>query len=74
METKEIKIAYIGGGSREWARNLMFDLALEPALGGQVFGRDARGARPLETPGRLAIAHDERDLASDSVRGDGVAH
>jgi len=24
----ELKIAYIGGGSREWARKLMFDLAL----------------------------------------------
>jgi galacturan 1,4-alpha-galacturonidase len=34
--TTELKIAYIGGGSREWARKLMFDLALEPALGGQV--------------------------------------
>ena len=32
----ELKIAYIGGGSREWARKLMFDLALEPALGGNV--------------------------------------
>lgn len=34
--TTDLKIAYIGGGSREWARKLMFDLALEPALGGQV--------------------------------------
>lgn len=32
----DLKIAYVGGGSREWARKLMFDLALEPALGGQV--------------------------------------
>lgn len=31
-----IKIAYIGGGSREWARKLMFDLALCPALTGEV--------------------------------------
>ncbi len=36
MNTTELHIAYIGGGSREWARKLMFDLALEPALGGQV--------------------------------------
>src|SRR5436190_2738193 len=32
----ELKIAYIGGGSREWARKLMFDLALCPDLGGLV--------------------------------------
>jgi len=32
----ELKIAYIGGGSREWARKLMFDLALCPELTGQV--------------------------------------
>lgn len=31
-----MKIAYLGGWSREWARKLMFDLALCPALGGQV--------------------------------------
>jgi alpha-galactosidase len=31
-----MKIAYIGGGSREWARKLMFDLALEPDLNGHV--------------------------------------
>lgn len=36
MAATELNIAYIGGGSREWARKLMFDLALEPALGGQV--------------------------------------
>jgi alpha-galactosidase len=32
----ELKIAYIGGGSREWARKLMIDLALCPELGGQM--------------------------------------
>ena len=32
----ELKIAYLGGGSREWARKLMFDLALCPELSGQV--------------------------------------
>jgi len=31
-----LKIAYIGGGSREWARKLMFDLALCPDLIGEV--------------------------------------
>ncbi len=32
----ELKIAYIGGGSRAWARKLMFDLALAPELTGVV--------------------------------------
>lgn len=32
----ELKIAYIGGGSRDWARKLMFDLALCPDLTGAV--------------------------------------
>ena len=32
----ELKIAYIGGGSRGWARGLMIDLALCPDLMGQV--------------------------------------
>lgn len=31
-----LKIAYIGGGSRDWARKLMIDLALCPDLSGQV--------------------------------------
>ncbi len=36
-KAKELKIAYIGGGSRGWAWNLMSDLALEPALSGTVY-------------------------------------
>ena len=31
-----LKIAYIGGGSRDWARKLMIDLALCPELMGEV--------------------------------------
>jgi alpha-galactosidase len=34
--TTSLKIAYIGGGSREWARKLMIDLALCPELSGEV--------------------------------------
>ena len=33
---EEVKIAYIGGGSRNWARNFICDLALEPALAGEI--------------------------------------
>ena len=36
MQPLELKIAYIGGGSRDWARKLMFDLALAPELTGHV--------------------------------------
>jgi alpha-galactosidase len=35
-DPKALRIAYIGGGSRLWARNLMFDLALCPDLSGEV--------------------------------------
>ncbi|NLD42573.1 MAG: alpha-glucosidase/alpha-galactosidase [Chloroflexi bacterium] len=35
-EAVELKIAYLGGGSRGWARNLMSDLAVCPDLKGHV--------------------------------------
>lgn len=35
-KVSDIKITYIGGGSRGWAHRLMADLALEPALSGVV--------------------------------------
>src|SRR5512145_1560396 len=36
MNPIPLKIAYLGGGSRLWARNLMIDLALCPDLTGEV--------------------------------------
>ncbi len=36
MNPIPLKIAYIGGGSRQWARKLMNDLALCPDLNGEV--------------------------------------
>lgn len=36
MKNFEIKIAYIGGGSRYWARDLMLDLAQSPNLKGSL--------------------------------------
>jgi galacturan 1,4-alpha-galacturonidase len=36
MNPISLKIAYLGGGSRLWARNLMIDLALCPDLTGEV--------------------------------------
>jgi alpha-galactosidase len=53
MSIPELKIAYIGGGSREWARKLMFDLALCPDLTGQValYDLDLESARLNEQLG-----------------------
>lgn len=36
MKNIEIKIAYLGGGSRYWARDLMLDLAQSPHLNGSI--------------------------------------
>lgn len=36
MTNRHVKIAYIGGGSRGWARTLMTDLALQEDFGGEV--------------------------------------
>ena len=35
-KVEDLKIAYIGGGSRQWARVLMRDLALTDDLSGEV--------------------------------------
>jgi len=49
----DLKIAYIGGGSREWARKLMIDLALCRELTGQValYDIDVEAARRNEQLG-----------------------
>ena len=48
-----LKIAYIGGGSRAWARKLMFDLALCPDLTGEIalYDIDGESARLNERLG-----------------------
>ncbi len=53
MQPIKLKIAYIGGGSREWARKLMFDLALCADLVGQValYDIDMESARLNEQLG-----------------------
>ena len=50
---KDVKIAYIGGGSRGWAWGLMSDLAEEKALSGEValYDIDAEAARHNEIIG-----------------------
>jgi galacturan 1,4-alpha-galacturonidase len=40
MAATELRIAYIGGGSRDWARKLMFDLARCPDLSGRMVLHD----------------------------------
>ena len=37
MKADQLKIAYIGGGSRVWAWNLMADLARAEDMSGKVF-------------------------------------
>lgn len=53
MNPIELKVAYIGGGSREWARKLMIDLALAPELTGVVslYDIDLESARLNEQLG-----------------------
>lgn len=36
QESNEIKIAYLGGGSKQWARTFMTDLALAEDLQGEI--------------------------------------
>ncbi len=53
MAATELKITYIGGGSRDWARKLMFDLARCPDLRGRMalYDIDSEAARLNETFG-----------------------
>jgi len=80
MQPTEIKIAYIGGGSREWARKLMRDLALCPDLTGRValYDIDIESARlneqfgnwPQNQPG--VISHWRYETVAtlrDALRG-----
>lgn len=56
---KQQKIAYIGGGSRAWARKLMYDLALDGQLAGQVFlyDIDFEAAKDNEKLGNMITEH-----------------
>lgn len=55
-----LKIAYIGGGSRDWARKLMIDLALCPDLTGEValYDIDMGSARLNEQLGNWMQSQD----------------
>jgi alpha-galactosidase/6-phospho-beta-glucosidase family protein len=58
---KDIQIAYIGGGSRLWARSLMNDLALETSFQGTVklYDIDYEAAKRNETIGNMLMSKDE---------------
>jgi alpha-galactosidase/6-phospho-beta-glucosidase family protein len=58
---ENIRIAYIGGGSREWAVKLMMDLALEESLSGTIILYDID---------REAAAENERMGNAISARAD----
>jgi alpha-galactosidase len=53
MAKTSIKIAYIGGGSRYWARDLMADLALSPKLEGTI---DLYDLEPAPAEKNVAIS------------------
>lgn len=60
-DIRNLKIAYIGGGSRGWARNLINDLAKEPLLAGEValYDIDLEGARMNEKIGNDLSARED---------------
>lgn len=57
----DIKIAYVGGGSRVWARTLMKDLAMEESLCGTValYDIDIQAARDNAVIGSMISAKQE---------------
>lgn len=58
---KDLRIAYIGGGSRGWAWTFMRDLALEPALGGTIvlYDIDKEAAKANEIIGNSISEREE---------------
>lgn len=59
IDPQNLKITYIGGGSRVWARTLMADLALEPGLNGRIdlYDIDFHAARMNEMLGNWIGMH-----------------
>ncbi len=60
-DVKNLKIAYIGGGSRQWGRNFMNDLALEKELAGSVYlyDIDFEAAEKNEKIGNMLSARND---------------
>lgn len=59
--TEEVKIAYIGGGSRGWAWTFMTDLAMEKQLSGEIrlYDIDKKAAKANETIGNNLKKRDD---------------
>ena len=81
-KARELKIAYIGGGSRGWAWGLMSDLATEESLSGKVYLYDIdqeaaeknevignQPARPRGREGRLGVRRLRNAQGSAGKRG-----
>jgi galacturan 1,4-alpha-galacturonidase len=77
---QDIKIAYIGGGSRAWAPHLMADLALSPHLAGEIalYDIDAEASRANVKVGQSIFSHRDAlarftvaaaDRLEDALRG-----
>lgn len=60
-KVSDVKIAYIGGGSRGWAWTFMTDLALEPAMSGTIrlYDIDQEAARANEAIGNHLTSRPE---------------
>lgn len=60
-DVKDLKIAYIGGGSRGWAVNLMKDLAKDGEIAGTVslYDIDKEAAKKNEIIGNLLYGRDD---------------
>ncbi len=60
-KVKDVKIAYIGGGSRGWARGIMSDLATEPSMSGTVclYDIDYEAAKCNEQIGNMYSQKEE---------------
>ncbi|MFW5787698.1 MAG: alpha-glucosidase/alpha-galactosidase [Halanaerobiales bacterium] len=60
-KVEDLKIAYIGGGSKGWAWNLMSDLAIEEQLSGTVklYDIDQEAAEANEIIGNKVTARDD---------------
>lgn len=73
-QMRDMRIAYIGGGSRGWAWTFMRDLALEPALGGTIvlYDIDEDAARANEIIGNKITAMDDAVGKWDYVVADSL--
>ena len=77
-KVEDLKIAYIGGGSRGWAWGLMSDLALAPDISGRVslYDIDYQAAKDNEVIGNMhnnaPIPHSHWDYHAEKDIGDAL--